>query len=68
MKTFEPDWPLDAWDVVFSAMRCGELKPGELVRVWDQPFEGDYRDAGYVVGRTAFFGGQPSVEVKSEDQ
>jgi len=62
MTTFEPSWPLDAWDVVFGEIRRGAVRPGEVVRVWDQPFSGDYRDAGYVVGKACFLGGQPAVE------
>ncbi len=67
IKTFEPDGALDAWDVLFSAMRCGEVKLGQRVKIWNAPFSGDYRDAGYVYGVTESYQGQPAVrELKSD--
>lgn len=37
VKTFEPDDPLDAFDILFGEVRRGNVKSGEIVRVWNQP-------------------------------
>lgn len=59
IKTF------DTFDQFSSAMRCGDIKPNTPVQVWDSPFEGDYRDAGWLIGIAEFYGGQPSIKVHS---
>lgn len=57
MRTYDKDYfgPLDQWDRVFGDMRCGEVKPGDRVRMWDDD------DCRFRIGIAEFFCGEPSV-------
>ena len=57
VRVFGPRPLWDAWDVAFAAARSGELQLGDVVKVWNDPFEGDYRNARWMTVKLEMFWG-----------
>ena len=58
MKTYEKAWFItdrDPFDAAFGDLRCGELKPGDEVKIWCQD------EGRYIKGTMIWVGDEPAI-------